>query len=792
MTDFQYIPLDTKAAQFRLLELTGAEEHDAPIYCHLAVHEFDRRPEYKALSYTWGQLPASRTIRLNGHTLAIRPNLEQALRYLRLRSASRLLWIDAICIDQANLDEKSGQLALMRDIYAEAKQVLIWLGGPDVEVEFVFGYLLSLTSSDDESVSDHNFEWPQPDDPDFLTAMPGFLKLFQNPWWKRVWTAQELVVAKGKPLLVCGHSELDWDILNKMIICLTVYVPNVSKLPLDLAMEPIESVCLLRRAWQNANLRNTNDVKDTLRFDNLLIATSDRLASNPKDQIFAVLGMLLPGQQTSIVQNYNESVSSIYQTAMVEAIKSRGSLEFLRYAVIPKGSNGYMLPSWCLDFSVPNWNNYREGYHTFLLHSKIWEKMRQTFTGIDFGQSFEIQHKQRGEFIRVLGVKIGTVVFAHSASTKRLMQHSDTASGRTIEARFKDVKDDVISQRGFDCFYSILDDYRSFSLVIPEALEGRVGKGKASDLFRKGVVWRVFDGNKRKEEEEEKTLQKLWKMGLDNKQLGYYELVMLWADCFFASIADDRSNDESERERPDEQEQEEEEGLDNKNIYKSKKSNPEQDDLVPSDWPYSEAIYKHLFFEVSSIGSYAAGKAFFATNTGLVGRSEHSIQGQYDGTGPTEEGSVNDPLKYYMLSMLCAKYGLPMKNFSLKAGGGNGDGIEREEEQLQNHEHRRGDGEDHHAALECWNFIDHATERLASRTYGETLLSCDNMFAERWDQPEPDIICILQKCTRPVVLRPCKDGRFKIVSFAYVHDIFEDSETAIDLSKHEAEWFELC
>jgi hypothetical protein len=252
---------------------------------------------------------------------------------LRLTSKSRILWIDAICIDQSDIDEKGEQLALMRNIYAEAKQVLIWLGGPDEQVESAFRYL-----RDPPVGEDGRHEWPNDDDPAFIAEIPGFFRLFNNPWWKGMWTAQELVVATGQPLLVCGRSTLPWGVLNSMIIKFTMSVLNGS-IPLDVDMEPIENVRTLRRAWETLVVHGPGDRDEVLEFDNLLIATSNRRASDPNDQIFAVVGMVPKHHITSIVQNYRQSVSSIYQRAMVDAIKSRGSLEFLRYVTIPKGLN---------------------------------------------------------------------------------------------------------------------------------------------------------------------------------------------------------------------------------------------------------------------------------------------------------------------------------------------------------------------------------------------------------------------------------------------------------------------
>ncbi|OCK89082.1 HET-domain-containing protein [Cenococcum geophilum 1.58] len=109
----------------RILELLPSALKWSGIQTSLRAVPLDHIPVYEALSYTWGtELPVHR-ICCNGQNFAIRPNLFHALRRLRYRTKPRLLWIDAICIDQDNTDEKNLQIPLMRNIYMSASQVLV-------------------------------------------------------------------------------------------------------------------------------------------------------------------------------------------------------------------------------------------------------------------------------------------------------------------------------------------------------------------------------------------------------------------------------------------------------------------------------------------------------------------------------------------------------------------------------------------------------------------------------------------------------------------------------------------
>ena len=84
--------------------------------------------EYEALSYVWGDPNVTRPISCGSTQLNVTVNLFAALLAVRSCSYPRLLWVDAICIDQKNIKERDQQVRIMGDIYSQAKQVLIWLG----------------------------------------------------------------------------------------------------------------------------------------------------------------------------------------------------------------------------------------------------------------------------------------------------------------------------------------------------------------------------------------------------------------------------------------------------------------------------------------------------------------------------------------------------------------------------------------------------------------------------------------------------------------------------------------
>jgi hypothetical protein len=87
--------------------------------------DLDQNPEYSALSYVWGDGTARTKIEYNGCEAEVTKNLAEALQHLRHEPESRYLWVDALCINQDNVEEKGHQVALMKDIYAYAGEVVV-------------------------------------------------------------------------------------------------------------------------------------------------------------------------------------------------------------------------------------------------------------------------------------------------------------------------------------------------------------------------------------------------------------------------------------------------------------------------------------------------------------------------------------------------------------------------------------------------------------------------------------------------------------------------------------------
>jgi hypothetical protein len=146
---YVYHPLDYHRQEIRLLRVLPATNNDEPISCVLEIASLRDSPCYTALSYCWGDSSNKKTIFVNTSVIETTDNLASALRYIRKHLASgsliddlpQLFWIDAICIDQNNLEERSHPIRLMQTVYASATNVLSWLGCDDDLIPRAFDFM---------------------------------------------------------------------------------------------------------------------------------------------------------------------------------------------------------------------------------------------------------------------------------------------------------------------------------------------------------------------------------------------------------------------------------------------------------------------------------------------------------------------------------------------------------------------------------------------------------------------------------------------------------------------------
>ena len=176
------VPLDTSLDQIRLFVLLP-DESDVELRGNLTATSLSGDEPYEALSYMWGPSSNLQTTNLGIEKLPITANLAIALKTLRSPQRSRVLWIDAICIDQSNFDERGSQVQLMRQICRRATQVVVWINHQIPPEDFALPTLNTLSK---DSVKKALID---------IEIWGSLRPLFKDAYWTRVWIQQEISMA---------------------------------------------------------------------------------------------------------------------------------------------------------------------------------------------------------------------------------------------------------------------------------------------------------------------------------------------------------------------------------------------------------------------------------------------------------------------------------------------------------------------------------------------------------------------------------------------------------------------
>ncbi|GAW24146.1 hypothetical protein ANO14919_137270 [Xylariales sp. No.14919] len=185
---FPYRPLIPARNEIRLLEVLPARP-DSRVTARLFHVSLDDAPHFDALSYMWGAPRPTYDIKLiygadHLTRFPINRNLRRALDDLRFPDRPRVLWIDAICINQADYAERERQVKLMRRIYSAAQSVCAWVDHGVVPTLRVFDDLQRLGESVEiQDIYDPEYWYPVAD-------------IFRSPYWHRLWIQQELILAR--------------------------------------------------------------------------------------------------------------------------------------------------------------------------------------------------------------------------------------------------------------------------------------------------------------------------------------------------------------------------------------------------------------------------------------------------------------------------------------------------------------------------------------------------------------------------------------------------------------------
>ncbi|KAE9372389.1 hypothetical protein N431DRAFT_408603 [Stipitochalara longipes BDJ] len=378
-------------------------------------------PFFNALSYVWGDETKPQEILIDGKSIPITQNLYDGLRAIQKNSVGPArVWADALCICQDNTAERSAQIMLMREIYHSASEVAIWLGANSEDGRRAFKFIDDLTDAfetiDDpvdtedvkaediffnffgrpvgaiargsfriaqgiDQISDlktpagldskaeilldpdgehslHRIESGNPewhpsarrlakvkDEGDFFHIAGVISRIFtQNDWFSRMWVVQEVGVADSAHFLLGGMS-MGWDnVFN--VICYLHYTRGI---PIR-GIRRITGLQRIRGGWHERKRHPLQDLMRECRY---------RSATDPRDKIYSLLGLMGDNMNDLLRPDYSKSVGNVYSNITRHFISQSGSLDpICGWQTLGRNIDStWELPSWAPDYTIDQENS---------------------------------------------------------------------------------------------------------------------------------------------------------------------------------------------------------------------------------------------------------------------------------------------------------------------------------------------------------------------------------------------------------------------------------------------------
>ncbi|CAN9214094.1 unnamed protein product [Alternaria alternata] len=324
------------------------------------------QPDYEALSYVWGSPDDSVSVSVceddTAHfkpleervmfSIKIRRNLADALRHLRLVDKHQTLWVDAVCINQRNLAERSREVTRMGMIYRQARRVIAWLGTSTSGSGQALAALSNLAKlveiSDDGWIfpsTNNKSNWrPRLDKPPLDDETWVKLEdLFFRPYFDRLWIVQELRLASQHSLIQCGDDTLTLSELRRA----TEALLDAKHVPVRLCMRMV-SVSSFTRSHT--------------KFIELLGQSRSRQCLDMRDKIYSLLSLAPPQLAARIEPDYTISYQDVYKKFCLSYMHITARLDLLPLCGNQRSAETCAtFASWILDLSSAPRKTVRPG-----------------------------------------------------------------------------------------------------------------------------------------------------------------------------------------------------------------------------------------------------------------------------------------------------------------------------------------------------------------------------------------------------------------------------------------------
>jgi hypothetical protein len=307
-------------------------------------------------------------IQVDGCEFSVCRNLILALSHLRDPSQPKTFWIDAICIDQKNIEEKNHQVSLMKEIYGRAYSVIAWLGAEDNDSSRLLEFAAMITGQQNP---DKRQRMVLQELERRTRLNESYRAFFERSYWYRTWIIQEIFSAK-RLYIQCGPVVITWkslEVLHKLLIDeyhgaklpsgqvlesmddLHPWIRGgaITRRQLELCINSGERFLDLSRVRKSSSKSLENEERRQLH--RLLFENWDAVATDPLDKVFALLGLASDIDKYDLVVDYDLTVNEVFTTVVENYVRIYGNLAIIlprRFRAQP-----YYLPSWCPDWSSP-------------------------------------------------------------------------------------------------------------------------------------------------------------------------------------------------------------------------------------------------------------------------------------------------------------------------------------------------------------------------------------------------------------------------------------------------------
>ncbi|KAI0376840.1 heterokaryon incompatibility protein-domain-containing protein [Hypomontagnella monticulosa] len=358
MAGYKYPPLpDGPGAKYiRLLTVhPGTGDTGIELEFSLKPVCIDNKPEtpYEALSYVWGSEEDPVEVQMlspdGKHLILITRNLAEALTHIRHPDRERIMWIDAVCINQSDNAEKGRQVAFMGDVYEKAERAIIWLGpeadnsergleiveeiGMQVDVDWSEGTMAAAPGAADRSLAElrQPFSYSERD-ADAVEA------IWRRSWFERVWVRQEISLSRSADFQI-GTKTIPRLVFQNAAFCINQHLHGPERL---------QRLCGTERSWLVECM-----VQPPRRFTLpwLHLYTRGMKCKDARDRIFGLLRLIKGFEDSPIVPDYDASVAEVYIGAVLKYIEITQSVNIFADCKLSAGPRPHGLPTW-----VPDWS----------------------------------------------------------------------------------------------------------------------------------------------------------------------------------------------------------------------------------------------------------------------------------------------------------------------------------------------------------------------------------------------------------------------------------------------------